>query len=67
MMIGFPISPTFIGLDVLFADIEFDHQFLLIISALTFVILELAVLRIYARIFLGQHIKTYHETAFRSS
>jgi NADH:ubiquinone oxidoreductase subunit 5 (subunit L)/multisubunit Na+/H+ antiporter MnhA subunit len=67
MMIGFPISPAFIGLDVLFADIEFDHQFLLIISALTFVILELAVLRIYARIFLGQHIKTYHETAFRSS
>lgn len=67
MMIGFPISPTFIGLDILFADIEFDHQFLLIISALTFVILELAVLRIYARIFLGQHVKTYHETAFRSS
>jgi len=66
-IIGFPISPTFIGLDILFSDIELNHRFLLIISSLTFVILELAVLRIYARIFLGQHTKTYHEVAFRSS
>ena len=67
MMVGFPVSPTFIGLDILFSDIEFNHTFLLFISALTFFILELAVLRIYARIFLGQHVKTYHEVAFRSS
>jgi NADH-quinone oxidoreductase subunit L len=66
-MIGFPISPTFIGLDIMFSDIELHHRFLLIISSLTFIVLELAVLRIYARIFLGQHTKTYHEVAFRSS
>ena len=67
MMIGFPISPTFIGLDLLFSDIEFTHTFLLFISALTFLLVELAVLRIYARIFLGRHVKTYHEVAFRST
>jgi len=66
-IIGFPISPTFIGLDILFSDIELNHRFLLIVSSLTFVVLELAVLRIYGRIFLGQHTKTYHEVAFRSS
>lgn len=67
MMVGFPISPTFIGLDMLFSDIEFNHTLLLFLSALTFLMLELAVFRIYARIFLGQHVKTYHEIAFRSS
>ena len=67
MMIGFPISPTFIGLDLLFSDIEFTHTFLLFISALTFLLVELTVLRIYARIFLGRHVKTYHEVAFRST
>ncbi|MEZ5046329.1 MAG: proton-conducting transporter membrane subunit [Chitinophagaceae bacterium] len=66
-MIGFPISPTFIGLDIMFSDIELHHRILLILSAMTFIVLELAVIRIYARIFLGQHIKTYHEVAFRSS
>ena len=67
MMVGFPISPTFIGLDMLFSDIEFNHTVLLFLSALTFLMLELAVFRMYARIFLGQHVKTYHEIAFRSS
>lgn len=66
-MIGFPISPTFLGYDLLFSEIETDQTFLLVISSITFIVLELAVLRIYARVFLGQHVKTYHEIAFRSS
>lgn len=66
-MIGFPISPTFLGLDIMFSDIELEHRFLLITSSLTFIFLELSVLRIYARIFLGMHLKTYHEVAFRNS
>lgn len=66
-MIGFPISPTFLGFDILFSEIETSHRVLLVLSSLTFVILELAVLRIYARVFLGQHVKSYHEVAFRSS
>lgn len=66
-MIGFPISPTFLGYDLLFSEIETNQTMLLIVSSITFIILELAVLRIYARVFLGQHVKTYHEIAFRSS
>lgn len=66
-MIGFPISPTFLGYDLLFTEIEANQTILLIISSITFIVLELAVLRIYARVFLGQHVKTYHEIAFRSS
>ncbi|MFM6944511.1 MAG: proton-conducting transporter membrane subunit [Bacteroidota bacterium] len=66
-MIGFPISPSFVGFDILISDIDMHDSILLIISAATFIVLELAVIRIYARIFLGQHTKTYHEIAFRSS
>jgi formate hydrogenlyase subunit 3/multisubunit Na+/H+ antiporter MnhD subunit len=66
-MIGFPISPSFVGFDILISDIEMHDTVLLILSAATFIVLELAVIRIYARIFLGQHTKTYHEIAFRSS
>jgi NADH:ubiquinone oxidoreductase subunit 5 (subunit L)/multisubunit Na+/H+ antiporter MnhA subunit len=66
-MIGFPISPSFVGFDILISDIDMHDSILLILSAATFIILELAVIRIYARVFLGQHTKTYHEIAYRSS
>lgn len=66
-MSGFPISPTFLGFDIMFSDIEMNHRILLLMSCLTFVLIEIAVLRIYARVFLGQHVKTYHEVAFRST
>ena len=67
MISGFPISPAFIGYDILFSEIDMHHPVLLATSFLVFVFLELTVLRIYARVFLGQHVKTYHEVAFRSA
>ncbi len=66
-IIGFPISPTFLGFDLLFSDIENNHKLLLLFSSATFIILEYTAIRIYARIFLGPHHKTYHEVAHRSS
>ncbi|MBU3676078.1 MAG: hypothetical protein FGM54_02715 [Chitinophagaceae bacterium] len=67
MMSGFPISPAFIGYDILFSEIDMHHPILLVSSFMIFIFLELTVLRIYARVFLGQHVKTYHEVAFRSA
>lgn len=66
-IIGFPISPTFLGFDLLFSDIENHHKILLLFSSLTFIFLEFSAIRIYARVFLGPHKKTYHEIAHRSS
>ncbi|MBU6342109.1 MAG: hypothetical protein KGS48_11500, partial [Bacteroidetes bacterium] len=64
---GFPLTPTFLGIDLLFSHIH-THQYLLIaLTATSFVFLELSLLRLYARIFLGPHIKTYHEIAYKSS
>jgi NADH-quinone oxidoreductase subunit L len=66
-MLGFPITPTFIGIDLLFTHIN-EHQLpLIIFTALSFVFIEISVLRIYARVFLGQHKKAFHPIAYRSS
>jgi NADH:ubiquinone oxidoreductase subunit 5 (subunit L)/multisubunit Na+/H+ antiporter MnhA subunit len=64
---GFPISPTFIGEDLIFSHIHENQYLLAIIVSIGFIIDGLALIRIYARVFLGPHIKTYHETPFKSS
>jgi NADH:ubiquinone oxidoreductase subunit 5 (subunit L)/multisubunit Na+/H+ antiporter MnhA subunit len=66
-LIGFPFTPTFIGMDLIFSHIDKQAYMLIILTALSFIFLELAVIRIYARIFLGQHKKAYHPIAYRSS
>jgi NADH-quinone oxidoreductase subunit L len=64
---GFPITPTFIGEDVIFSHIHQDQYFLALFTSLSLIIDGLALIRIFARVFLGPHIKTYHETAYKSS
>ncbi len=64
---GFPITPTFIGIDLIFTHIHANQIFLALVMALNFLFLELSMLRIYTRIFLGQHKKAYHPIAFKSS
>jgi len=66
-LLGFPFTPTFIGIDLLFTHIHANQLPLIICTGLGFLIIEISVLRIYARIFLGQHKKVYHPVAFRSS
>lgn len=64
---SFPVSPTFIGVDLMFAHIQPDQVLLAFFLSMSFVVGGLSVIRIYARVFLGPHIKTYHEIAYRSS
>jgi NADH-quinone oxidoreductase subunit L len=64
---GFPITSIFIGEDILFSHVEYDQVFLAFFLALGFVISGIALIRMYARIFLGPHLKRYHEVAQRSS
>jgi|TARA_B110000503_G_C7161308_1_gene419773 NADH-quinone oxidoreductase subunit L len=66
-MAGFPISPTFIGEDLIYSHIQSGQLFLAMFVSLSFIIDGLALIRIYARVFLGPHHKTYHESAYRSS
>jgi NADH-quinone oxidoreductase subunit L len=64
---GFPITPSFIGEDLIFTHIHEDQVVLASFTALSLILDGLAIVRIYARVFLGPHVKSVYETAYRSS
>jgi NADH:ubiquinone oxidoreductase subunit 2 (subunit N) len=64
---GFPISPTFIGEDLIFSHIHYNQFGLAFFTALSLIINGLAAIRIYSRVFLGPHLKKYHDVAKRSA
>jgi NADH-quinone oxidoreductase subunit L len=64
---GFPITTAFIGEDLIFSHIHENQVVLAFLVSLGFVIDGLALIRLYARLFLGTHLKSYHERAYRSS
>ncbi len=64
---GFPITPTFVGEDLLLGHIHENQIPLTALTALSLILVGLAAMRLYARLFLGPHIKGYHEVAYRSS
>ena len=66
-LMGFPITPTFIGEDLLFSHIHQDQYGLALIAALSFVIGGIALIRIYARIFLGPSQKPELSHPYKTS
>jgi len=66
-LMGFPITTTFIGEDLVFSHIHEDEFFLAFLLSSCFVIGGIALIRIYARLFLGSHAKVYHENPLQSS
>jgi len=64
---GFPITPTFIGEDLMFSHIHEDQAVFALVVSLSFIIDGLSIMRIYARVFLGPHVKSQYEMAYRSS
>lgn len=64
---GFPISPTFLGEDLIFSHIHEEQITLAFLVACSFVIDGLSLIRQYSMLFLGPHSKTYHEIAYRNS
>ncbi len=64
---GFPISPTFVGEDLVFTHIHEDQLVLAALASISFIVDGLSIVRIYARIFLGPHVNSIHEMAHRSS
>jgi len=64
---GFPITPTFLGEDLIFNHIHTNQFVLVMIISISLIIGGLSLIRMYSRIFLGPHIKTYHKVAYRSS
>jgi NADH-quinone oxidoreductase subunit L len=63
---GFPITPTFIGEDLMFTHIHENQAVLAFFRSLSSIIDGLTIIRIYARIFLGPYEKSMYEMAYRS-
>ena len=66
-MLGFPLTASFIGIDVFFTYVGSEQVYLVLLLALCFIFIELSAFRILLRIFMGPHKKLYHPVAFRSS
>ncbi|UPT68453.1 MAG: hypothetical protein M0D57_07415 [Sphingobacteriales bacterium JAD_PAG50586_3] len=64
---GFPITTAFIGEDLIFSHIHENQILLAFFVSLSFIIDGLAVIRIFARVFMGPHVKSVYEMAYRSS
>lgn len=66
-LIGFPISPLYIGIDLLLTYIE-KHQYIIIgFVAFSLVFIEISLLRIYTRLFCGMPESKGEPIAFKSS
>lgn len=66
-VVGFPLTPSFIGIDVVLSHLDDHPLFLIVFLGLNYIFIDLAALRIFSRIFLGPHKKGYHEIAFKSA
>lgn len=64
---GFPISPTFIGEDLVFSHIHPHQLMLAVFVSASFIMDGLSILRIYARVFMGPHVHSVYEMGYRSS
>lgn len=64
---GFPITPTFVGEDLIFSHIHENQILLACVTSFSFILAGLSLIRIFSRVFLGPHLKTYHEVAYKSS
>lgn len=66
-LMGFPITTTFIGEDLIFSHVHQEQFLLAALLSFCFVIEGISLIRIYARLFLGNHAKSYHEIPLQSS
>ncbi|MBY0385029.1 hypothetical protein K2X05_07710 [bacterium] len=64
---GFPITPTFIGEDIVFHHIHRQELFVALFISLSYIFDGLCILRIYTRLFLGPIESMDKEVARRSS
>jgi NADH-quinone oxidoreductase subunit L len=66
-LMAFPISPTFIGVDLILSHIHEDQFMLAFFIAASFIFTGMSVMRIYTRLFLGPHSASYHEIPYKNS
>jgi NADH:ubiquinone oxidoreductase subunit 5 (subunit L)/multisubunit Na+/H+ antiporter MnhA subunit len=66
-LMGSPISPTFIGEDLIYSHIGADQPVFALLNASTYIVGGIALMRLYSRLFLGPHNKTYHPIPYKNA
>jgi NADH:ubiquinone oxidoreductase subunit 5 (subunit L)/multisubunit Na+/H+ antiporter MnhA subunit len=66
-MIGFPITPTFLGEELILGHIHSGQYLLMILIMGSLLIVGLVIFRTYSRLFLGIHMKGMHIRSYRSA
>lgn len=66
-LMGFPITLSFIGEDLILSHIHSDQFVLALVYALTYIIGGIAIVRVYARTYLGPQINKMHQTALKAA
>ena len=66
-LIGFPISPLYIAIDLLLTYIEKSQFLIMSFVGLSLIFVEISLLRIYTRLFCGMPIQSLTPVAFKSS
>ncbi len=64
---AFPITPSFLGEDILLSTIHSEHILQVVLFGIAYVSSGIATIRLFAKVFFGPHQKTYHEVAYKSS
>lgn len=64
---GFPITPTFVGEDLIFSHIHEDQVLLAVLTSVSMIIGGIATIRLYARVFMGPHVGSVYEMGYRNS
>lgn len=66
-MMAFPITPSFIGEEILLSMVHTSHIAEMAIFMFGYVFSGICVMRLFGKVFFGPHKKTHHEIAYRSS
>lgn len=66
-MIGFPITPTFLGEELILGHIHSGQYLLMTLIMGSLLMVGLVIFRTYSRLFLGIHMKGMHIRSYRSA
>jgi NADH-quinone oxidoreductase subunit L len=66
-VMGFPVTLSFVGEDLILSHINEGDFLLAFFVSMSYIMGGIAVIRMYSRLFLGPHVKTYHASPIKNS
>jgi len=67
LFMAFPISPSFLGQDILLSLIPGSHVLQIALFGIAYLVMGVSIMRLYVKLFFGPYKTSYHEIAYRSS